>query len=95
MAAAFKASHDPEMAKGTTLIKINFLDFKIKLEGTSQTVNDLFAEICHTHVFSEAVRFAVRDMTRAEVAKAMRKGGFPEKVVKEFEADDLWPDLIG
>lgn len=77
-------------------IKFAFADLSVEISGKGSLVTSLFEEIGQTHTFKEELAAAIRrgGVTKEDVVKAMRKGDWPEPVIAEFEAGDMWPAIL-
>lgn len=67
----------------------------ITIAGTSEFVVEIFKDLCRTsEAFLAFVRRNTEGVTHEDVAAEMRKAGFPENIVQDFENDNFWDDVI-
>lgn len=67
----------------------------ITVAGTDEFVTRMIKDLCQTsEEFLNIFRETLRGMTHADVAAEMRRGGFSEDIVRDFENDNFWDDVI-
>lgn len=67
----------------------------ITVAGTDEFVTRMIKDLCrNSEEFLNIFRETLRGMTHADVAAEMRRGGFSEDIVRDFENDNFWDDVI-
>lgn len=70
-------------------------DGYITIAGNDGFVTRLIKDLCRTsEEFLTILRENLRGETIESVAMEMRKAGFDEDVVRDFENDNFWDDVI-
>lgn len=76
------------------MFRVETEDGYIVVAGSSQFVSKMIPALCESNEFEQILRENLGDMTKKDVAQEMRRAGFPEEIVVEFENNDFWPSLL-
>ncbi len=75
--------------------KISTPDGYIEIAGTGDFVVRMVKSLCReSEEFLAVLRENTKGLTHEDVAEEMRKAGFDEDIVKDFENDNFWADII-
>ncbi len=76
-------------------IRVTTPEGSVEIKGTSAFVVRMFKSLCEESTeFFEVMRANLAGMTREQVAAEMRRAGFDERIVRDFENYDYWDDII-
>lgn len=75
--------------------KVSTRDGYIEIVGSDDFVIRMVRDLCQSsEEFQAIMRRNLKGETLESVAKEMRKAGFDERIVRDFENGDFWPDTI-
>lgn len=70
-------------------------DDYISIAGAGEFVARMVKDLCqNSEEFEAILRENLQGLTHEDVAREMRRAGFDEDIVRDFEDDNFWDDVI-